>query len=325
MHYNPKKRIFVAGHRGLVGSAIVRALRRRGYTNIVTRTHAELDLTDQAKVRAFFEMENIDEVYLAAARVGGIHANNTYPAQFIYENMMVQANVIHEAWRTGIEKLLFLGSSCIYPRMAQQPIKEEYLMTGSLEPTNEPYAIAKIAGIKMCESYNRQYGTDYRSVMPTNLYGPGDNYHPENSHVIPALIRRFHEAKLKGLERVTIWGTGTPRREFLYVDDMADASIHVMELDRDLYKDCTEPMLSHVNVGTGSDVTIAHVADIICSVVGYRGVIEFDTTKPDGTPRKLMDSGKLASLGWKPQVSLREGLVETYRQFEALMQEQKAA
>jgi GDP-L-fucose synthase len=325
MPTNLKKRIFVAGHRGLVGSAIVRALRRKGYTDIVTRTHAELDLTNQAKVREFFETEAIDEVYLAAARVGGIHANNTYPAEFIYDNLMVQSNVVHEAWRSGVKKLLFLGSSCIYPRMAAQPIREEYLMGGSLEPTNEPYAIAKIAGIKMCESYNRQYGTDYRSVMPTNLYGPGDNYHPENSHVIPALIRRFHEAKLTGADKVVIWGTGTPRREFMYVDDMADACLHVMELPREIYEINTTPMLSHINVGTGSDVTIGHVADIISSVIGYRGKIEFDTSKPDGTPRKLMDSSKLASLGWTPKVSLRDGLIETYRQFEALMQEQEAA
>jgi GDP-L-fucose synthase len=311
------KNIYVAGHRGLVGSAIVRALRRRDYSNIITRTHSELELTDQAQVRAFFAEQKIDEVYLAAARVGGIHANNTYPAEFIYDNMMVQANVIHEAWRAGVTKLLFLGSSCIYPRMSEQPIREEYLMTGSLEPTNEPYAIAKIAGIKMCESYNRQYGTDYRSVMPTNLYGPGDNYHPENSHVIPALIRRFHEAKLSGAESVTIWGTGTPRREFLYVDDMADASVHVMELERGAYESNTTPMLSHINVGTGEDVTIREVAEIICKVVGYQGRIEFDISKPDGTPRKLMNNSKLLALGWRPGMRLQEGILETYRNFEA--------
>jgi GDP-L-fucose synthase len=310
------KRIFVAGHRGLVGSAIVRALRKRDYSNIITRTHAELELTDQAAVRDFFASEKIDEVYLAAARVGGIHANNTYPAEFIYDNMMVQANVIHEAWRAGVKKLLFLGSSCIYPRMAAQPIKEEYLMSGSLEPTNEPYAIAKIAGIKMCESYNRQYGTDYRSVMPTNLYGPGDNYHPENSHVIPALIRRFHEAKESGASKVTIWGTGTPRREFLYVDDMADASVHVMELDRRTYDANTEPMLSHINVGTGEDVTIREVAEVIRKAVGFQGEIEFDTNKPDGTPRKLMDTAKLSRLGWHPGMRLGEGITETYRHFQ---------
>ncbi|NEX62736.1 GDP-L-fucose synthase [Noviherbaspirillum galbum] len=310
------KRIYVAGHRGLVGSAIVRTLRKRDYTNIVTRTHAEMELTDQAQVRAFFESEQIDEVYLAAARVGGIHANNTYPAEFIYDNLMVQANVIHEAWRAGVKRLLFLGSSCIYPRMSQQPIKEEYLMSGSLEPTNEPYAIAKIAGIKMCESYHRQYGSDFRSVMPTNLYGPGDNYHPENSHVIPALIRRFHEAKMNGAEKVTIWGTGEPRREFLYVDDMADACVHVMELDRETYDLNTSPMLSHINVGTGEDVTIREVAEVIRRAVGFKGSIEFDTSKPDGTPRKLLDTGKLAQLGWRPGMRLSDGIVETYRHFQ---------
>jgi GDP-L-fucose synthase len=318
---NSQPRIYVAGHKGLVGSSIVRALAARGHTNVVTRGHGELELTNQAQVRDFFRSEKIDQVYLAAARVGGIHANNTYPAEFIYSNLMIQANVIHEAWRHGVKKLLFLGSSCIYPRLAEQPITEAALLSGPLEPTNEPYAIAKIAGIKMCESYNRQYGVDFRSVMPTNLYGPGDNYHPENSHVIPALIRRFHEAKLNGSEKVTIWGTGTPRREFLYVDDMADASVHVMELDREIYEAHTSPMLSHINVGTGSDVTIAHVADLISSIVGYRGKIEFDTNRPNGTPRKLMNSAKLAALGWTPKVSLREGLMETYRQFEALMQE----
>jgi GDP-L-fucose synthase len=315
MKQDLSKRIFVAGHRGLVGSAIVRALRKRDYSNIVTRTHAELELTDQQQVRAFFQSQEIDEVYLAAARVGGIHANNTYPAEFIYDNMMVQANVIHEAWRAGVKRLLFLGSSCIYPRMAEQPMREEYLMAGSLEPTNEPYAIAKIAGIKTCESYNRQYGTDYRSVMPTNLYGPGDNYHPENSHVIPALIRRFHEAKLNGADKVTIWGTGTPRREFLYVDDMADASVHVMELDREAYEANTTPMLSHINVGTGEDVTIREVAEVIRKAVGFAGDIEFDTSKPDGTPRKLMDTTKLTKLGWRPSMRLSDGITETYRHF----------
>ncbi|KIF82693.1 GDP-L-fucose synthase [Noviherbaspirillum autotrophicum] len=316
MNKESDKRIYVAGHRGLVGSAIVRTLRKRDYSNIVTRTHAELDLTQQAQVRAFFESQSIDEVYLAAARVGGIHANNTYPAEFIYDNLMIEANIIHEAWRAGVKKLLFLGSSCIYPRMAQQPMREEYLMTGPLEATNEPYAIAKIAGIKMCESYRRQYGADFRSVMPTNLYGPGDNYHPENSHVIPALIRRFHEAKMNGAERVLIWGTGTPRREFLYVDDMADASVHVMEMERSIYETNTTPMLSHINVGTGEDVTIREIAELISKVVGYQGNIEFDTSKPDGTPRKLMDTSKLARLGWHPSVSLQAGLIETYRQFQ---------
>jgi GDP-L-fucose synthase len=317
MTENLNKRIYVAGHRGLVGSAIVRALKKRDYSNIVTRTHAELELTDQAQVRAFFAEEKIDEVYLAAARVGGIHANNTYPAEFIYDNMMVQANVIHEAWRAGVQKLLFLGSSCIYPRMSEQPIKEEYLMTGSLEPTNEPYAMAKIAGIKMCESYNRQYGTDYRSVMPTNLYGPGDNYHPENSHVIPALIRRFHEAKSSRAEKVVIWGTGNPRREFLYVDDMADASVHVMELDHSTYERYTSPTLSHINVGTGDDVTIRELAEIIRNAVGYSGTIEYDSSKPDGTPRKLMDNAKLTSLGWKPGMRLADGIRETYEHFQS--------
>lgn len=316
MNKESDKRIYVAGHRGLVGSAIVRTLRKRDYSNIVTRTHAELDLTQQAQVRAFFESQSIDEVYLAAARVGGIHANNTYPAEFIYDNLMIEANIIHEAWRAGVKKLLFLGSSCIYPRMAQQPMREEYLMTGPLEATNEPYAIAKIAGIKMCESYCRQYGADFRSVMPTNLYGPGDNYHPENSHVIPALIRRFHKAKMNGAKKVLIWGTGTPRREFLYVDDMADASVHVMELERSIYEANTKPMLSHINVGTGEDVTIREIAELISKVVGYQGNIEFDTSKPDGTPRKLLDTSKLARLGWHPSVSLQAGLIETYRQFQ---------
>ncbi|HJV87002.1 MAG TPA: GDP-L-fucose synthase [Noviherbaspirillum sp.] len=315
MKSNLNKRIYVAGHRGLVGSAIVRALHKRDFNNIVTRPHAELELTDQEQVRAFFANEQIDEVYLAAARVGGIHANNTYPAEFIYDNLMVQANVIHEAWRAGVKRLLFLGSSCIYPRLAEQPIREEYLMSGSLEPTNEPYAIAKIAGIKMCESYNRQYNTDFRSVMPTNLYGPGDNYHPENSHVIPALIRRFHEAKLAGADKVVIWGTGTPRREFLYVDDMADACVHVMELDRATYEKHTTPMLSHINVGTGEDVTIREVAEIIRKAVGFTGAIEFDASKPDGTPRKLMNTAKLTSLGWRPGMRLGEGIKETYECF----------
>jgi GDP-L-fucose synthase len=310
-----QKRIFVAGHRGMVGSAIVRALKQRGYDDIVTRTHAELDLTDQARVRDFFESETFDEVYLAAARVGGIHANNTYPGEFIYQNMMIEMNVIHQAWRSGVQKLLFLGSSCIYPRMAPQPMKEEYLLSGQLEPTNEPYAIAKIAGIKMCESYNRQYGTDYRSVMPTNLYGPGDNYHPENSHVLPALIRRFHEAHLSGADKVVIWGTGTPRREFLYVDDMASASVHVMELDRAVYDAHTSPMLSHINVGTGEEFTIREVAELISNAVGFRGSLEFDRSRPDGSPRKLMDSGKLAALGWTPKMRLGDGIIETYRRF----------
>ncbi|MGZ3238556.1 MAG: GDP-L-fucose synthase [Burkholderiaceae bacterium] len=315
MNIHPNKRIYVAGHRGLVGSAIVRELIKRGHKNIVTRTHAELDLSDQAQVRAFFASEMIDEVYLAAAHVGGIHANNTYPADFIYDNIIIQANVIHEAWRNGIHKLLFLGSSCIYPRLAQQPIKEEYLMTGPLEPTNEPYALAKITGIKMCESYNRQYGTDYRSVMPTNLYGPGDNYHPENSHVIPALIQRFHAARNNGAKEVMIWGTGTPRREFLYVDDMASASIHVMELEEKIIRANTEPMRSHINIGSGEDVMIREVAELIARVVGFQGKIVFDTRKSDGAPRKWLDTSCLNRLGWLPSVTLEDGLIETYQSF----------
>ncbi|WP_075795297.1 GDP-L-fucose synthase [Massilia putida] len=324
---NTQPRIYVAGHNGLVGSAIVRVLRAQGHTNIVTRSHAELELTDQAQVREFFRNERIDQVYLAAAKVGGIHANNTYPAEFIYDNMMVQANVVHEAWRNGVNKLLFLGSSCIYPRLAQQPIKEEYLMSGMLEPTNEPYAMAKIAGIKLCESYNRQYGTDYRSVMPTNLYGPGDNYHPENSHVIPALMRRFHEAKVSGAPEVVIWGSGKPMREFLYVDDMAEASVYVMNLDHDTYAANTDPMHSHINVGTGEDVTIADLARLVGETVGYRGRIGFDTTKPDGTPRKLLDVSKLKSLGWQARTPLPEGLRRAYAAFVDLMaaQEKRAA
>jgi GDP-L-fucose synthase len=312
---NTQPRIYVAGHNGLVGSAIVRTLRAQGHTDIVTRSHRELELTDQAQVRAFFRAERIDQVYLAAAKVGGIHANNTYPAEFIYDNMMVQANVVHEAWRNGVHKLLFLGSSCIYPRLATQPIREEYLMSGMLEPTNEPYAMAKIAGIKLCESYNRQYGTDYRSVMPTNLYGPGDNYHPENSHVIPALMRRFHEARVGDAPEVVIWGSGTPMREFLYVDDMAAASVYVMNLDRATYAASTDAMHSHINVGTGEDVTIADLAHLVGEVVGYRGRIRFDTSKPDGTPRKLLDVSKLKHLGWQADTPLREGLRLAYEAF----------
>ena len=324
---NTQPRIYVAGHQGLVGSAIVRALHARGHTNLVTRSHAELELTDQAQVRDFFRAERIDQVYLAAARVGGIHANNTYPAEFIYDNMMVQANVVHEAWKSGVQKLLFLGSSCIYPRLAPQPIREAYLMSGMLEPTNEPYAMAKIAGIKLCESYNRQYGTDYRSVMPTNLYGPGDNYHPENSHVIPALIRRFHEAKLTNAPEVVIWGSGKPMREFLYVDDMAEACVHVMNLDHATYTAHTDPMHSHINVGTGEDVTIAELARLVGETIGYRGRIGFDTSKPDGTPRKLLDVSKLKNLGWQASTPLPEGLRRAYEAFELLMadQEKRAA
>ncbi len=308
-------KVYVAGHRGMVGSAIVRAVRARGHADILTRTHAELDLTSQAQVRAFFEDERPAKVILAAARVGGIHANSTYPAEFLYENLLIEANVVHEAWRSGVRELLFLGSSCIYPRMAPQPMREDCLLTGTLEPTNEPYAIAKIAGIKLCESYNRQYGTDYRSVMPTNLYGSGDNYHAENSHVIPALIRRFHEAKAAGAAEVVIWGTGTPRREFLFVDDMAAASLHVMDLDHDTYAANTQPMLSHINVGTGEDLSIAELARLVGKVVGFRGRIDFDPSKPDGTPRKLMDVGRLRALGWKASVGLEEGLAIAYRDF----------
>ena len=313
------QKIYVAGHRGMVGSAIVRNLQAKGYTNIVTRTHAEMDLTDQAAVKAFFEQEKPDQVYLAAAKVGGIHANNTFPAEFIYDNLMVQNNVIHQAFLNGVKKLLFLGSSCIYPKLAPQPMSEDALLTGKLEPTNEPYALAKIAGIKMCESYNRQYGqshgVDYRSVMPTNLYGPGDNYHPENSHVIPALIRKFHEAKIANAPEVVIWGTGTPRREFLYVDDMAAASVFVMELDKAIYDSQTQPMQSHLNVGYGADVTITELASAVAKATGYQGSISFDATKPDGAPRKWMDSSRLNMLGWTPKVQLQDGLTQAYLAF----------
>ena len=317
MTSNPK--IYIAGHRGMVGSAIVRELERKGYTNLVCRTRQELDLTNQLAVQNFFHQEKPDQVYLAAARVGGIYANNTFPAEFIYDNVMVQSNVIHQAFMHGVKKLLFLGSSCIYPRMASQPMSEDALLTGKLEPTNEPYAIAKIAGIKMCESYNRQYGAthgvDYRSVMPTNLYGPGDNYHPENSHVIPALIRRFHEAKVSGTPQVVIWGSGKPYREFLYVDDMAKASVYVMELAKEQYDQVTEPMQSHLNVGFGSDVTIAQLAQAVAKAVGYPGTIALDPTKPDGSPKKLMNSKRLNTLGWKAAVSLDDGLALAYAEF----------
>jgi GDP-L-fucose synthase len=312
---NKLPKIYVAGHRGMVGSAIIRELQKNGQTSIVVRTHTELELTNQQAVRDFFEAERPDQVYLAAAKVGGIHANNTYPAEFIYDNLMVQANVIHEAFQVGVQKLLFLGSSCIYPKAVRQPMREDALLSGILESTNEPYAVAKIAGIKLCESYNRQYGVDYRSVMPTNLYGVGDNYHPENSHVIPALIRRFHEAKMSKAPEVVIWGSGSPMREFLYVDDMAAASVYVMNLDKQIYDQQTEPMLSHINVGFGSDVTIKSLAQTISSVVGYQGSIGFDITKPDGTPRKLMDSGRLNSLGWQAQVNLKDGLTQAYQDY----------
>ena len=315
------QKIYVAGHRGMVGSAIVRQLLAQGVaqSSLVTRTHAELDMTNQLAVQQFFAKEKPTEVYLAAAKVGGIHANITYPADFIYQNLLIQANIIEAAFQNGVQKLLFLGSSCIYPRMAQQPMREDALLTGALEPTNEPYAIAKIAGIKLCESYNRQYGVshgvDYRSVMPTNLYGPGDTYHSENSHVIPALIRRFHEAKLANAPSVVIWGTGTPRREFLYVDDMAAASVHVMYLSKAVYDQHTSPMQSHINVGSGSDVTIAEVAQTIARTVSFNGQIEFDTTKPDGAPRKWMDSSRLNALGWQAKVGLQEGLAVAYQNF----------
>jgi GDP-L-fucose synthase len=314
-------RIFVAGHRGMVGSAVARQLLQAGLRSeqLLVRTHAELDLTNQQAVADFMAREKPDQVYLAAAKVGGIVANNSYPAEFIYQNLMIQANVIHSAFEAGVRKLLFLGSSCIYPKLAAQPMAESALLTGTLEPTNEPYAIAKIAGIKLCESYNRQYGAshgvDYRSVMPTNLYGPGDNYHPQNSHVIPALIRRFHEAREASLPEVVIWGTGTPLREFLYVDDMARASVHVMNLDAPTYQQHTEPMLSHINVGSGSDLSILALAQEVALVVGYAGRIVCDATKPDGTPRKLMDSTRLNRLGWQPAVTLRQGLEWAYRDF----------
>ena len=316
---NLDQKIYVAGHRGMVGSAIVRNLQAKGCTNIITRTHAELDLTNQAAVEKFFASEKPDQVYLAAARVGGIHANNTYPAEFIYQNLMMEANVIHQAFVSGVKKLLFLGSSCIYPKLAPQPMSESALLTGTLESTNEPYAIAKIAGIKLCESYNRQYGQshgiDYRSVMPTNLYGPGDNYHPENSHVIPALIRRFHEAKVANAPEVLIWGTGTPKREFLYVDDMASASVFVMDLSKEIYDQHTQPMQSHINVGYGSDISIAQLATAVASATGYQGKIGFDPSKPDGAPRKWMDSLRLNKLGWNAEVGLEDGLSSAYLDF----------
>jgi GDP-L-fucose synthase len=318
---NPQSKIYISGHRGMVGSAIHRHLLAAGHTpdRIVTRTRADLDLCNQSAVQTFFAAEKPDHVYLAAAKVGGIHANNTFPADFIYQNLIVQANVIDAAFKNGVKKLLFLGSSCIYPRLAPQPMAEEALLTGPLEPTNEPYAIAKIAGIKLCESYNRQYGSshgvDYRSVMPTNLYGPGDNYHPENSHVIPALIRRFHEAKVIGAPEVAIWGSGTPRREFLYVDDMASASVHVMQLPKAVFDANTQPMQSHINVGFGADVTISELAFTVGKVVGYQGAVTFDATKPDGAPRKWMDSSRIRFLGWKAKVPLEAGLALAYKDF----------
>ena len=309
-------KIHVAGHRGMVGAAIVRRLEAiHPQAQIVTRTHKELDLGDQASVRDFFETERPDAVVLAAAKVGGIHANNTFPADFIHDNLMIECNVIHQAFRAGVKRLLFLGSSCIYPRDAAQPMAEEALLTGPLEPTNEPYAIAKIAGIKLCESYNRQHGVDYRSVMPTNLYGPGDNFHPQNSHVLPALMRRFHEAAQAGDEEVVVWGSGKPMREFLHVDDMAAASVFVMDLPYETYTANTRPMLSHINVGTGSDVSIRELAEMLAKVTGFKGMIRFDPTKPDGTPRKLLDVSRLARMGWRSSISLHEGLETTYEWF----------
>ena len=317
--YQKNQKIYIAGHRGMVGSAIVRNLQASGYSNLVMKERSQLDLSDQMAVKSFFGYERPDQVYLAAAKVGGIYANNTFPAEYIYHNLMMQNNVIHQAFMHGVKRLIFLGSSCIYPKLALQPMTEDALLTGKLESTNEPYAIAKIAGIKMCESYNRQYGQshgiDYRSVMPTNLYGPGDNYHPENSHVIPALIRKFHDAKVTNAPKVIIWGTGTPRREFLYVDDMAAACVFVMQLDKKSYDSHTSPMQGHINVGFGSDLTIAELANAVSSVVGYEGEIDFDSSKPDGAPRKWMDSSKLTNLGWHPKVGLQLGLELTFANF----------
>ncbi len=312
---NKDAKIFVAGHTGLVGSAIVRALDAAGYGNLLLKRHKELDLTCQADVSAFFKKENPEYVFLAAAKVGGIVANNTYPADFIYDNVMIEANVIRASHSTGVKRLLFLGSSCIYPKLAPQPIREEALLTGPLEPTNEPYAIAKIAGIKLCEAFNRQFGTDFRSVMPTNLYGPGDNFHPVNSHVIPGMLRRFHEARTKGKDQVEVWGTGNVRREFLFVDDLANACLFVMQLDKAVYQDQTSAMCSHINIGYGEDISIRELAAIISQVTGFRGRIVFDTSKPDGTPRKLLDISKIQKLGWSPSVDLKQGLEITYRWF----------
>ena len=313
------RKIYIAGHRGMVGSAILRQLQARnnagGALTLITRTHAELNLTDQTAVRDFMTAEAPDVVILAAARVGGIMANNTYPADFIYDNLMIECNVIHQAFAAGVKQLLQLGSSCIYPRDAAQPMAENALLTGTLEPTNEPYAIAKIAGIKLCESYNRQHGVDFRSVMPTNLYGPGDNFHPQNSHVLPALIRRFHEAARDGLDEVVIWGTGNPKREFLHVDDMAEASLFVLDLPQDIYTANIQPMLSHINVGTGREVSIGELAQMVAEVTGFKGKLGFDTSKPDGTMRKLMDVSRLADMGWRAQIELKQGLQETYNWF----------
>jgi len=305
-------KIYIAGHRGLVGSAIVRQLEERGFTNLLMRTHKELDLTNQSEVQDFFKQENPDYVILAAGKVGGIHANNTYPADFIYQNIMIEANIINSAYEHKVKRLLFLGSTCIYPKVVEQPMREDAILTDVLEPTNEPYALAKITGIKLCESYNRQYGTDFRSVMPTNLYGINDNFHPENSHVIPALMRRFHEAKVNNDAEVVVWGTGNAMREFLYVDDMAEASLFVLELDEKTYQTNTKPMLSHINVGTGKDVTIREMAETMKQVVGFEGELTFDSTKPDGAPRKLIDVSRLSNMGWSYNVNLSEGLKRTY-------------
>lgn len=305
--------IYIAGHRGMVGSAIERQLKSQGCNNLISRTHAELDLTSQAKVNRFFEENAIDVVILAAAKVGGIHANNEFPAEFIFDNLMIEANIINSAWKSGVNRLLFLGSSCIYPKMAEQPMREDALLTGVLEATNEPYALAKIAGIKLCESYNRQYDVDYRSVMPTNLYGENDNFHPKNSHVIPAMMRRIHEAKLANSSEVVIWGTGTPMREFLHVDDMAAACLHVIQLDKKTYVANTQPMLSHINVGTGLDCTIRELAETMVAVIGFKGQLVFDSSKPDGTPRKLMDVSRLKALGWEAKITLENGLKTTYQ------------
>ena len=312
---NSNDKIYVTGHNGMVGSAIVRKLREKGFINIITRSSSELDLTDQKNVHNFLQEEKPDYVVIAAAKVGGIHANDNYPAEFIYQNLMIEANLIHGAYLAGVNNLLFLGSSCIYPKESLQPIKEEYLLSGPLESTNEPYAVAKIAGIKLCESYNRQYGTDYRSIMPTNLYGPNDNFHPENSHVIPALIRKFHEAKVKNKPFVEVWGSGKPMREFLHVDDMAGASIHIMDIDKKILESEVDPMLSHINIGTGTDITIKDVAQIVKEVVGFDGEIVFNTKMPDGTKRKLLDVSKIENLGWKPVITLKDGLKETYEWF----------
>lgn len=317
MNSNKNQNIFVAGHQGMVGSAIVRHLQTLGYINVITRNRSELDLTRQTEVENFFHTNEIDVVYLAAAKVGGIHANNTYPAEFISDNLLIQRNIIHSAHEVNVQNLLFLGSSCIYPKLAEQPMKEDSLLTGTLESTNEPYAIAKIAGIKLSESYNRQYGRNYRSVMPTNLYGPRDNFHPENSHVIPALLRRFHEAVQKNATEVVVWGTGKPKREFMHVDDMASACVYVMELEESVYQTHTQSMLSHINVGTGVDCTIRELAETIAKVTGFKGKLVFDSSKPDGTPRKLLDVSRLKALGWQAKIGLEEGLQDTYNWFKA--------